>query len=258
MYTSSIENVDEWFHRDENTCASSAPIRLCCFPYAGGGAQVFQGWQRELGPDVEVFGVELPGRGRRFGQPLLHSLDELSNSIAKVISGLNTKPTAFFGHSNGALIAFEVARKLSLLGLDEPKLLILSAKKAPHLILEKRLHTLSDEALLAELRKYNGTPEEVLASPELMEVFLPILRADFSLSETYSCSVGWKYKGAVALFGGASDPTVLESELLAWAQYMEGEVSLKMFNDGHFFINTLRSEVVRAVARELSEITLAA
>ena len=132
-----IKRIDSpWFVRGKE--GGNKGLRLCCFPYAGGNAQIFNGWQQELGSDVEVVAIELPGRGRCFGEAAISSLDRLSDQLVEEVKHLEDGPLAFFGHSNGALIAFDVARKMQARGMKGPQLLMLSAKKPPHLLSEKK------------------------------------------------------------------------------------------------------------------------
>lgn len=239
-----------WFVRSKGRINKG--LRLCCFPYAGGNAQIFNSWQQELGSDVEVVAIELPGRGRRFGEAAISSLDRLSDQLVEEIKHLEDMPLAFFGHSNGALIAFDVARKMQARGMEGPKLLMLSAKKPPHLLSEKKMHLLPDHALISELRTYNATPEEVLNTPELMEIFLPVLRADFALSETYSRDNDYRYSGRMVVFGGDSDDNVGNEDLLGWSEYATGGAPVRLFTGGHFFIRSCRSELLRVVRLELA------
>lgn len=239
-----------WFVRSKG--GGNKGLRLCCFPYAGGNTQIFNGWQQELGSDVEVVAIELPGRGRRFGEIAISSLDRMSDQLVEEIRHLEDMPLAFFGHSNGALIAFDVARKMQARGMKGPQLLMLSAKKPPHLLSENKMHLLPDDALISELRTYNATPEEVLNTPELMEIFLPVLRADFALSETYHHDNDYRYSGRMLVFGGDSDRNIGKEDLFGWSEYATGDAPVRLFTGGHFFIHSNRRELLRVVRLELA------
>ena len=163
-----------------------APIRLVCFPYAGGGAHIYADWRTGLPPQVEVHAVQLPGRGRRFAEPALERLDAAVSDIVDALATLNDKPFMFFGHSMGALLAFETARALRRLGSAGPLRLLMSAYRAPQL--ERReppIRDLPEAAFIAKLREFEGTPPEVFANKELLELMLPVVRADFTLVETH-------------------------------------------------------------------------
>ena len=160
-------------------------VRLYCLPYAGGSASAYHAWARALPDDVELSGVQLPGRSLRIHEPPLRRLPELLRALLPRLERQDA-PYVLFGHSMGALVAFELARGLRHLGAPPPAGLIVSGSRAP----ERRgashdLHRLPDEDFLRELRRFEGLPEEVLRDPELLALTLPALRADFEMIETW-------------------------------------------------------------------------
>ncbi len=163
-----------------------ASLRLFCFPYVGGGALIFRTWPNSLPATAEVCPVELPGRGTRLKETPFTRLLPLVQALAQALLPHLDKPFAFFGHSMGALISFELTRQLRRLYGLVPLHLFVSAHRAPQLPdPDPPIHTLPEAEFMEELRCLNGTPKEVLEQPELMELMLPILRADFALCETY-------------------------------------------------------------------------
>ncbi|MHC5826649.1 MAG: thioesterase II family protein, partial [Nostoc sp.] len=159
-----------------------ANLRLFCFPYAGGSAAIFRTWPNNLPSNVEVCAVEYPGRGRQIQSAPLTRLEPLVEAIAPILIPYLDKPFAFFGHSMGGLVSFELTRLLRSQYSLAPFHLFISARRAPQIPLTKPpLHVLSDPDLQRELYSLNGTPKAVLESMELMQMFLPILRADFAV-----------------------------------------------------------------------------
>lgn len=226
----------EWY-----VCArqvSRPAFRLFCFPYAGssGSLSVFREWARALPAWIEVLTLELPGRGRRYGQPLLSSLTDVSSRLVQVTAPLTDLPYAFAGHSIGALIAFELTRALRSRVARLPRALLVSGKRAPQLPHPQRLHQLPEAQLVEALREYNGTPSEVLQNPELMELFLPILRADFALAETYVHRSEAPFAIPLHAFGGHEDAGVGQDCLRAWGSHTTGTFSCEMFPGDHFFL----------------------
>jgi medium-chain acyl-[acyl-carrier-protein] hydrolase len=235
----------------------SANLRLFCFPYAGGGTAIFHAWPGELPAAVEVCSVHLPGRGSRLMEDPFTEMRALVRALAQGVLPYLNKPFAFFGHSMGAFIGFELARYLRRQHKLRPTELFVSAAPAPHLHnREKRLHLLPEREFIRELRKLNGTPQEVLESEELMQLMLPTLRADFTLSETYL----YTYSSAPALdcpiaaFGGTQDRDVKRVHLEAWRSQTSADFSLHMLPGDHFFLHQSRAQLLSLLSRELSQL----
>jgi medium-chain acyl-[acyl-carrier-protein] hydrolase len=228
-----------------------ATLRLLCFPYAGGGAWAFQRWA-SLGASVEVCAVELPGRGARFAEPARHRLTELVPLIVDGIADYTDRSFAFFGHSMGALLAFEVARHLRRAGRAEPVHLFVSGREAPHVATSERAyHQLPDAELKTVLRDLNGTPEEVLASADLMQLMLPLLRADFEVVETYRYAAEAPLDCPITAFGGRGDDTVRIPGLESWREQTTAGFALRLFDGDHFFLREATGPLLRVLAHEL-------
>lgn len=229
-------------------------LRLFCFPYAGGAAQIYRAWQQSLRSLVEVWPVQLPGRGHRLSEAPFNNLEFLVQAVAGALVPHLDKPFALFGHSMGALIAFELARRLRLDHGREPVHLFVSGRGAPHLSRDELpTYNLPEAEFLDELRKMNGTPVEVLEHPELMQMMLPLLRADFEVAQTYRYSPGPPLDCPITACGGMKDADVSREELEAWREHTTSEFSLHMFPGDHFFINTSQGLLLDILAKRLDQ-----
>jgi medium-chain acyl-[acyl-carrier-protein] hydrolase len=240
--------VDRWisFRKPD----PKAQLRLFCFPHAGAGALIFRNWSDGLPRDVEVCPIQLPGRGTRLTEPPFTKLSCLIEALVRALDPLLDKPFAFFGHSLGALIGFELAREIRRQYGVHPVRLFASGGRAPQIPHRAPpIHTLPDNEFLAELRRLNGTPRELLDHKELMAVMLPILRADFALYETYMYSNEPPLNCPISAFGGLQDRRVSASDLEAWRSQTSASFSLRMFPGDHFFLK--EPLLLRALSQEL-------
>jgi medium-chain acyl-[acyl-carrier-protein] hydrolase len=229
-----------------------APVRLFCFPFAGGGASIYREWRRDL-QGLDVVAVQPPGREDRHGEAAYTSLTTLTRDLAGEIAPWLDRPSVFFGHSMGGAIAYQLAVDLAAAGLQGPELLIVSARPAPHIPPARQpIHALSDDAFVSELRKLAGTPMAVLENRELMEFLLPTLRADFELCDTHVCAREAGLTIPIVVFGGVEDATAPRASLEAWRDYTTGPVSVRMFPGGHFFLQSQKTAVLQAVQDAIS------
>lgn len=230
-----------------------AQLRLFCFPYAGGGASVFRLWSRELPAGVEVCAVQLPGRESRWREEPFRRLEPLADAAAEALGPHLGRPFAFFGHSLGAVLAFEVARRLQRDGAPVPLHLFVSGRSAPRAPDETEpIHDLPRDEFIEAVRSYSGTPDEVLANEELMELLEPLLRADFSVSETYEYRPGSELLATpVTVLGGVHDPEVPPQNLEGWRLETRGAFQKHLLDGGHFFLQERREDVLRLVSRAL-------
>lgn len=235
------------------SCRKPGPktrLRLFCFPYAGAGALIFRTWSDSLPADVEVCPVQLPGRGTRMTERPFTQLSPLVEALAQALAPLLDMPFAFFGHSLGALVSFELARRIRRQYGVHPVRLFVSAGRAPQVPHRgPSIHTLPDKELLMELRRLNGTPSELLGHEELMEIMLPLLRADFAVHETYLYSTEPPLNCPISAFGGLQDNKVSDSDLEAWRAQTSVSFSLRMFPGDHFFLK--QPLLLRALFQEL-------
>ena len=226
-------------------------LRLFCFPYAGAGALIFRNWSDGMPADVEVCPVQLPGHGTRLIERPFTRLTLLVEALAPALAPLLDRPFAFFGHSLGALIGFELARLIRRQYGVHPFRVFVSGGRAPQIPhLDRSIHALPDKEFLAELRRLNGTPRELLDHEELMEVMLPILRADFAMYETYLYSAEPPLDCPISAFGGLQDRRVSISDLEAWRTQTSATFSLRMFPGDHFFLK--QPLLLQALTQELN------
>ncbi len=229
-----------------------ATFKLFCFPYAGGSALTYRDWAEKLPPHVEVYPIQLPGRAHRLrDQPITRMLS-LAASIMHEIRPLVDKPFAFFGHSMGAILAFEIARLLRKNRASEPSHLFVAGHSAPQIARrDPPTYNLPDKELMEELRHLNGTPKEVLDEPELMKVMLPLIRADFEANETYIYGEEPPLSYPISAYGGLQDHQVSREDLEAWCRQTTVSCTLQLFPGDHFFINTNREILLQTLSREL-------
>lgn len=234
-----------------------ARLRLFCFPYAGGNAMIYRQWQSNLPQTIEVCSVQLPGRGKRIKEPPFDDAQPLVAEVARGLLPFFDKPFAFFGHSMGGLIGFELARYLRRNYNRQPAHLFVSGRRAPQLPrLETNTFDLPETEFVEALRKLQGTPPEVLQHPELMQLMLPLLRADFALCETYAYAVEPPLDCPLSVFGGLDDNDIEREQLEAWAGQTNGTTKVRMLPGDHFFINTQQSLLLRVLTQDLQSLTL--
>lgn len=239
--------ADRWFVPIGRRAEAAALV--FCFPYAGGSAASYRGWGRlsEL-LDVDVLAVELPGRGRRIGESPELRVSEIAAELGRVID----RPYSVFGHSLGARLGFEVCRRLRDLGHAEPIRLFVSGTPGPRL---PRVGLgdsgLPDEELIARVNRMGGTPAEVLATPQLRELLLPLIRSDFAWGDDYVYSAGPPLTCPVTALTGSADPEAPPDLMRHWRRETTGEFRLCEIAGDHFFPHSAFETVVTEIAADL-------
>jgi surfactin synthase thioesterase subunit len=225
-------------------------LRLVCFHYAGAGPSVFREWPRLLPPSVEVCAVHLPGRETRLREKPLAEMPPLVEALAEHLCAFLDLPVAFFGHSMGAVLAFEVARSHRKWGRQLPEYLFVSGRRAPQLPCTRLpVGHLPDAEFVDEInRRYQAIPDVVRQDPGLMALFLPALRADFALLDSYVCTPEEPLNCPIAAFGGADDEHISAADLSLWREQTTAAFTAQMFPGGHFFVNSVRQDLVGAIA----------
>ena len=232
--------------------AGARSIPLFCFPHAGGGASWFREWSRQSPHSIRLYPVELPGRENRLHDRPFDRLMPLVEALIHDVAPYVYRPFAFYGHSMGALIAFELARSLRVIAEVQPCHLFLSGCQAPNRPLKRApIHALPRAAFVRELRRMGGTPAEILECGELMDLMLPTLRADFALCETYVFRPGPLLTCPISAFGGTEDPLIFRDDLVAWHEHTEGAFAVRFFPGGHFFTHEVGNAFLDAVVSEL-------
>jgi len=242
--------IENWEPRPE------AQVRLFCFPHVGGGASIYRSWPQRLDERIELLAVELPGRGRRFGEAPFRSLAEALRIFhASLDASFFDKPFFLFGHSMGALLAYEWSWMLAEQGRVLPKALALSAFGAPHRAAPPRrfLHDLPDLEFIGELQRLKGTPSEVLQHRELMDLLMPMIRADLQMVETYRHAPRGKLTLPFLLMGGQEDVEVAQERLEAWRELTDAGCKLEIFPGDHFFIQSAKDRVIDRLSHEIQK-----
>ena len=239
----SDSSSNKWF-----VCPSpndKAETRLFLFPYAGGGPAVFGKWLTEFDTHVEAFIAHYPGRGSRHNESPIKRINTLVEKLVQAIQPLLDKPFAFFGHSFGGLVAFELAKQ------EQPQALFISGCDAPHLPTHHLpIHHLPDHEFIRSLQVLNGIPAEVADNSELMELILPMLRADFEAFETYQPNA-YQLNCPIIAFGGLNDPHVSQEQLEEWAIHTNTGFRSQYFPGDHFFISAHKMDISECINSEL-------
>lgn len=242
---------DTWITRPAPN--PNATLRLFCLPYAGGGSVIFHHWPQELSAAIEVCTVKLPGRENRITESPFVSMTPLVQALAEGLAPHLDRPFALFGHSLGGLIGYELVHELKRQQRPAPVHLIVSASRAPHLPLRRSpIHDLPVEAFIDRLRDYAGTPEQILENSALMDLLMPVLRADFAISETYQSMVQTPVACPITAFCGSRDNIVYSEDVQAWQPYTRNTFILHTIAEDHFFINSARSELIAKVGQTLT------
>ena len=229
-----------------------ADSRLFCFPYAGGGPSVFRRWPHFFPPNIDIFITQLPGRGSRLQEPPFTQLRLLVDAMAEEILPLLDRPFAFFGHSMGALIIFELARKLRRENAPQPFHLFVSGYRAPHLpYVGPRASDLPEPEFIEALRKLNGTPEELLENTGVIQVVIPVLQADFAVCQTYLYYNEAPLGCPISAYGGLKDADVSRAELEAWRDQTSAPFVVRMLPGDHFFLHAYEFLLLESLLKEL-------
>ncbi|MGW6445260.1 thioesterase II family protein [Lentzea sp. NPDC055074] len=224
-----MSDADLWVRRYHP--APEAAVRLVCLPHAGGSASFYFPFSAALSPSVEVLSIQYPGRQDRRGEPLAGSISELADGVTEALAGWTDKPLALFGHSMGALVGYEVARRIP--GVTE---LFVSGRRAPHLQRDESVHTRTDDGVVEELKSLSGTGQQVFGDEELLRMVLPAIRGDYRAVETYRHVPGPPLDVPIHALTGDSDPRVEVSEVEEWERHTSRSFALKTFSGGHFYL----------------------
>ncbi|MFX0575423.1 thioesterase II family protein [Nocardia nepalensis] len=227
--------------------------RMICFAHAGGSASSFATLARAIDGPFEVLAVQSPGRQDRRREPCMETVAELAAGVLPAVLERTDLPIALFGHSLGAVVAFEVGRLLEAEGVV-PQHIFASARRAPSTVRAESVHLRSDAGILTELRLLGGPGIELLDDPEIAAAFLPAIRSDYRAVETYRCSPGAQVRCPVTALVGNRDPRVSRAEAEAWQSHTSGACELRVFQGGHFYLWDRVGEVAAVIQRELVEV----
>ncbi|MFI8288390.1 thioesterase II family protein [Streptomyces sp. NPDC085614] len=245
--TETRRDTGAWIRR---LLPSEAPVRLVCFPHAGGAASYYHRMARKLSGEAEVLAVQYPGRQDRRREPCVDDLAELADLVLAEIRPWTDRPLAFFGHSMGALLSFEVARRLERDGGTLTALFV-SGRRAPRLTRPGEVRPRSDDELVAAVRKLNEAELPLLDEPAVRDFVLPPLRGDYRAVEAYRYAPGPPLACPVVMLTGDQDPQVTWDEAQAWREHTNGAFDLRSFPGGHFYLDTHTADVAGLVATHL-------
>jgi len=235
-------------------------LTLFCIPHAGGGSSIYRDWASELAPEVNVKRLQLPGREARFSEPPLTTLDAALADLLRAARPETSRPFALFGHSMGALLAFELAYRLREITARDPVHFFVSACRAPHFppLPAPCSHLPQKDFIDIIERRYGGIPSAVLADHDMMEALLPAMRADFKILERYRLSDRKPLNCPISVFGGWKDTATPLSALEAWRQYTSCDFNVRMLEEGHFYLQSQKPLLINEIRTALSNSTVEA
>lgn len=229
-----------------------AEVKLLCFPYAGGGVSIYHPWHRQLNNHVELNIVQLPGRGTHFSQSPIDDMDTLVAALLPKLSGLLQHNYVVYGHSLGSRVAFELVRQAMAKGFPPPLHFFASGSASPKAKRsENTIYQLPDEGFIQALKDMNGTPPEILQNRQMMDLFMPTLRADFKLAEDYFCHKSFTIPTDVTVLSGRDDRVSTE-QLQRWGDFFKSS-QIVMCDGDHFFIDSHPQQVLDVVNAKLAE-----
>ncbi|WP_284748069.1 thioesterase II family protein [Amycolatopsis sp. RTGN1] len=244
-----VDHAEEnWFRRF--AASPEAKARLVCLPHAGGSAPFYFPVAKALAPDVEVLAVQYPGRQDRRHEPFLTSIDAMAERVAELLLKHTDRPLALFGHSMGAMVAYETARRLERAGAEIAALFV-SGRRAPSRTRDESVHTRTDDGVIAELRRLSGTEADLLGDDDVVRMILPVVRNDYRAVETYRYTPGEPLTAPIVAFTGSDDPMATVDEVASWADHTAGGFDLVELAGGHFFLTRHQDVILRRLAGEL-------
>ncbi|MEU8700914.1 alpha/beta fold hydrolase [Streptomyces sp. NPDC048680] len=227
--------------------------RLLCLPHAGGSASFYFPVSAALAPGVEVLAVQYPGRQDRRLDPSADSIEALADELFRVLDPQDDTPLALFGHSMGSVVGFELARRLEAAGRP-PAVFFASGRRGPSRVRTEFVHRRDDAGLIEEMKKLNGTDLALLDDREMLDLIMPVLRADYRLVETYERGPGPRLSCPVVAMTGDADPRVTIDEARGWAEETSGAFELLVHPGGHFYLTSQHRAVNAQIREHLSRL----
>ncbi|MCC3766869.1 thioesterase II family protein [Streptomyces sp. UNOC14_S4] len=240
-----------WVRRFHPSPESS--VRLVCLPHAGGSASFYFPMSQALSPAVDVLCLQYPGRQERRQEPGIENIPDYADAIAAELKPWLDVPTAFFGHSMGAILAYEVALRLEREGAG-PVALFASGRRAPSRYREENVHRRDDDGIVREMQLLSGTDARVLGDEEILRMVLPAIRSDYTAIETYRSEPGAAVRAPITVFTGDRDPRTSLEEAEAWRAHTEGEFDIQVFPGGHFFLANHSAKIIEIVSAKTSAV----
>ncbi|MFF9351272.1 thioesterase II family protein [Streptomyces sp. NPDC014734] len=232
--------------------APESGVRLLCLPHAGGSAPFYFPMSRALSPAVDVLCLQYPGRQDRRQDPGIDNIPDYADAIVAELKPWLDVPTAFFGHSMGAVLAYEVALRLERDGLPGPIALFASGRRAPSRYREENVHRRDDDGIVKEMQLLSGTDSRILGDEEILRMVLPAIRSDYTAVETYRSEAGAAVSAPITVFTGDSDPRTSLEEAEAWRAHTTAEFDIRVFPGGHFFLANHADEIIEIISKSIS------
>ena len=223
---------------------------LLCLPYAGGGAAAYNGWIKKIQDIISVCPVQLPGREERIMEKPYDNMMDLLDDLESAVERIEDNTYCLWGHSMGAKIAYELERRLEEKGCIAQYLFV-SGSRVPHVPEPNPIYHLSDTEFKENIGRFEGTPKEILENQELLDFFLPMLRADFTMDEIYYTKEIQKIKCPIIAFGGIEDREADEAAIKEWKEYTCTGFIYKMFSGSHFFVREHEDEILKMIKENL-------
>jgi surfactin synthase thioesterase subunit len=236
---------DVWIRRFHP--ADHSGVQLICFPHAGGSASFYHPLSRSLQPDIDVLAVQYPGRQDRRQDPCIADIRELAAAVADSVHTWSDRPFALFGHSMGAMVAYETALRLRQRYGLRPARLFVSGRRAPSRQHNEEILKLGDTGLIAEMRRLSGTDDRLLLDAEALQMILPAMRADYRAIESYQYQPVPALDCPVDAFVGSDDPKAPVEDVRAWTEHTDQEFSLRVLPGGHFYLREQMPELIAAI-----------
>lgn len=244
------QNADAWIRRYQ--AADDAAIRLVCLPHAGGSASFYFPMAQALAPALDVLSVQYPGRQDRRHEPGITDIGVYADALTSALLPWVDRPLAFFGHSMGAVLAFEVTRRLERDHGIDPVRIFASGRRSPSSHRPETVHLRDDDGIVAEMRQLSGTDAAILGNEEILRMVLPAIRSDYTAIENYRAAPEHTVKTPVTVLTGESDPRTSREEAEAWEGHTLGGFDLQSFPGGHFFLARQQAHVLKIVSEELA------
>ena len=227
--------------------------RLICFPHAGGSASFYFPVSKALSVRTDVVAIQYPGRQDRRNEPCIETIAELADQVSWFIRPLADRPLTFFGHSMGAILSFEVARRLEATGIVLSGFFA-SGRRAPSAYRDERVHLRDDNGLLADVRALSGTDSQLLSDEEIVSMVLPAIRSDYKAAETYRYQPGPELRCPIFALVGDKDPKATVDEARVWGMHTTGPFLCRVFRGGHFYLNSHAPTIIDIIAEHLGSI----
>jgi len=246
--TTASPDTELWLRR--YAPAPEADTVLVCFPHAGGSATFYASMARALAPAIDVLAVQYPGRQDRRATPCIDDLGTLAAAVLPSITPWTGRRIALFGHSMGAVVAFETARLLEEAGVDIASLIV-SGRRAPSRHRDEFVHRRDDDGMIEELKSLAGTDTAVLGDEELIRMVLPAIRGDYRAAESYRYRPGAPLRCPVVALTGDNDPKAGLDEVEAWQEHTAGRFRFRQWPGGHFYLSQYQAEVLDLLRSEV-------